>query len=258
MSYSHDAPQKGLISPHIIPPPPPPRLQMFRSSIFQPLSSHPANDTLENDSRFSHAEPPPPSITATTIDTRDIFPPSAASFSFPTSAPMQARNIFLPDGSIQTIAMSEKAMPAMPAIPQRAHSGRAREIMIRPSNSSHKVNKSIQSTRIFTPALYGGVVNIEPPESSSKSETESTSGFYAGPTDSDDAATDAMKARENRTTFGLLKPPQPGHQPAGRWSDPFTLAWRGSGEADGGGTRWKTAKSWVESQNGRLYIKDGN
>lgn len=42
----------------------------------------------------------------------------------------------------------------------------------------------------------------------------------------------------------------------GRWSDPFTVAWRGSLEAEGGGTRWKSARSWVKEQNGRLKNPD--
>jgi hypothetical protein len=42
------------------------------------------------------------------------------------------------------------------------------------------------------------------------------------------------------------------HKPGGRWSDPFTVAWRGSGEADEGGTRWKNPRSWAMDQNARL------
>lgn len=42
------------------------------------------------------------------------------------------------------------------------------------------------------------------------------------------------------------------HKPGGRWSDPFTVGWRGSGEASEGGTRWKSAISWVKDQTGRL------
>lgn len=46
------------------------------------------------------------------------------------------------------------------------------------------------------------------------------------------------------------------HNPGGRWSDPFTVARRGSGEASEGGTRWKSALSWVKDQRGRLNAGD--
>jgi hypothetical protein len=42
------------------------------------------------------------------------------------------------------------------------------------------------------------------------------------------------------------------HKPGGRWSDPFTEAWRGSGEVREGVTRWRSALIWVRDQNGRL------
>lgn len=46
------------------------------------------------------------------------------------------------------------------------------------------------------------------------------------------------------------------HKPGGRWSDPFTVAQRASGEAIESGTRWKSALSWVKDQSGRLNAGD--
>lgn len=137
----------------------------------------------------------------------------------------------------------------MPAIPQRALSGRARQIVIRANTSSRNVITGLQATDNHTLLKYGEVVR----NSESDKTTKSCTSFDLDSTDPEEtAASDDIEVQEKRTTFGLLEPPPIEHKPAGRWSDPFTLAWRGSGEAEGGGTRWKSAPSWVESQNGRL------
>jgi len=47
------------------------------------------------------------------------------------------------------------------------------------------------------------------------------------------------------------------HNPVGRWSDPFTIAWRGGWEADEGGTRWKNTLIWMKEQRGRLDEEKG-
>ena len=67
-------------------------------------------------------------------------------------------------------------------------------------------------------------------------------------------------------TFGMVAKDENGksekktllleHKPGGRWSDPFTVARRASGEAIESGTRWKSALSWVKDQSGRLNAGD--
>lgn len=184
-------------------------------------------------------------MTATTIDTGDIFPPSTVPTPLPAPILVKSRNIIISDGSVQTIIMP------MPAIPQHAYSGRAQQVLIRASSSSRRQSTRIQTTDIFLPARPSGS-----PENRSYLETDSTTELYVATSEFRDAVADSVQSKEKRSTFGKVQYEEEhrDHKPAGRWSDPFTLAWRGSQEAEAS-TRWKSAQSGTESQNGRLRYK---
>lgn len=164
-----------------------------------------------------------------TIDTGEVFGPITPMHAKPVviapsglSSNPVTRTIMQADGSVKTII---KPLPSI--------SLKAKEVII----SARKPVPKVQTTDLFIEEKPAEILPGEWPDMLNKDLPPLAFDMVGRGEDG--------KAEKTKTL--LLE-----HKPGGRWSDPFTVAWRGSGEADEGGTRWKSALSWVKDQNGRL------
>lgn len=203
----------------------PPSSPIIRPSLSQPRSSDGWVEDIEQYRPRNPSHSRPSTIQSPTIVTGEIFPVTAvATLSSPalSNNPI-TRNILQSDGSIKTIIR-----PSPPPNSKESDIGEKR------------LTSKVQQTDIYIEENLGGeAFPIE----------------YPKKLDNPPLAFDMLKVDENgkaEKQKTLLLEPKPG----GRWSDPFTVAWRGSLEADGDGTRWKNARSWVKEQHGRLENPD--
>lgn len=167
-----------------------------------------------------------------TIDTSEIFPPITPKVATPVVIPSSGLSsnpvtgtFVQADGSVKTVI---KPLPSIV---------KAKEVTISPRKNLPK----IQTTDLIVEEKAGEIYPAEWPDKLNKEPPPLAFDMVGRGEDG--------KAEKTKTL--LLE-----HKPGGRWSDPFTVAWRGSGEADDGGNRWKSALSWVKDQNGRLEDPD--